>query len=199
MTKQLWTSVDNYITDSFVSIDPVMKDVLATSESAGLPSIIWLARGLASEGTLIPLEASPKHAEVARANIVRAGLANTVEVQVGPALDTLPQLVAQDRGPFNLILIDANKDNYPEYLVWALKLSRQGTLIVADNVIRDEKILDPTSNDPLIQGTRRLNQLLAEESRVKATVIQTVGGERTRRNRNSSRHLLTIQNDARSR
>jgi predicted O-methyltransferase YrrM len=172
MTKQLWTSVDNYITDLFAPIDPVMKDVLATSEAAGLPSIsvtpnegkllmvlaqicgarrildigtlggyrpIWLARGLTSEGTLITLEASPKHAEVARANIVRAGLANTVEVQVGPALDTLPQLVAQDRGPFDLIFIDANKDNYPEYLVRVLKLSRRGALIVADNVIRDGK------------------------------------------------------------
>jgi predicted O-methyltransferase YrrM len=184
MTKQLWTSVDNYITDSFVSIDPVMKDVLATSEAAGLPSTIWLVRGLASEGTVITLEASSKHAEVARANIVRAGLANTVEVQVGPALDTLPQLVSQGCGPFDLIFIDANKDNYPEYLVWALKLSRQGTLIVADNVIRDGKILDPTSldptsNDPLIQGTRCLNQLLAEESRVKATVILTMGGKDT--------------------
>jgi predicted O-methyltransferase YrrM len=172
MTKQLWTSVDNYITDLFVPIDPVMKDVLAISEAAGLPSTsvtpnegkllmvlaqicgarrileigtlggystIWLARGLASEGTLITLEASPKHAEVARANIVRAGLANPVEVQVGPALDTLPQLVAQDRGSFDLIFIDANKDNYPEYLVWALKRSRRGALIVADNVIRDGK------------------------------------------------------------
>jgi predicted O-methyltransferase YrrM len=164
MTKELWTSVDNYITDLSVSIDLVMKDVLAASESAGLPSIIWLARGLASEGTRITLEASPKYAEVARANVVRAGLANTVEVQVGPALDTLPQLVAQGRGPFDLIFIDANKDNYPEYLVWALKLSPEEPLIVGDNVFRDEKILDPTSNDPLIQGTRRFNQLLAEES-----------------------------------
>lgn len=210
MTQQLWTSVDNYITDLFVPIDPVMKDVLATSEAAGLPSIsvtpnegkllmllaqicgarkileigtlggystIWLAWGLVSDGTLITLESNAKHAEVARANIARAGLVGTVEVQVGPALDTLPQLVAQGRGPFDLIFIDANKDNYPEYLAWALKLSRQGTLIVADNVIRDGKVLDPTSIDPLIQGTRRFNQLLAEESRVKATVIQTVGGK----------------------
>ncbi len=208
MTQELWTSVDDYISNLFVPFDPVMQEALATSEAAGLPSIsvapnegkllmllaqicgarkileigtlggystIWLARGMAFGGTLITLEASAKHAEIARINIARAGLTGVVEVRVGSALDTLPQLVAEDRGPFDLIFIDANKDNYPEYFAWALKLSRRGSLIVADNVIRDGEVLDSTNNDPRVQGIRRFNQLLADEPRLRATVIQTVG------------------------
>jgi predicted O-methyltransferase YrrM len=207
MTQQLWTSVDDYITDLFVPFDPVLQETFATSEAAGLPSIsvapnegkllmllarlcgarnileigtlggystIWLARGMASGGSLITLEASAKHAEIARANIARAGLAGTVEVRVGSAGDTLPQLAAEGHGPFDLIFIDADKEGYPEYLAWALKLSRPGT-IIADNVVREGKILGPADNDPRVQGARRFNQLLAEEPRVKATVIQTVG------------------------
>jgi predicted O-methyltransferase YrrM len=210
MTQQLWTSVDDYITELFVPFDPVLKEALATSEAAGLPSIsvapnegkllmlfaelcgarnileigtlggystIWLARGMASGGSLITLEASPKHAEIARLNIARAGFTDRVEVRVGPALDTLPQLAAEGRSPFDLIFIDADKESYPEYLVWALKLARPGTLIIADNVIREGKILGPADPDPRVQGARQFNQLLAEESRVKATVIQTVGGK----------------------
>jgi predicted O-methyltransferase YrrM len=138
-------------------------------------STIWLARGMVSGGNLITLEAVPKHAEVARTNIARAGLANVVEIRVGAAIDTLAQLTAEHRDPFDLIFIDADKENYPAYLAWALKLSRRGTLIIADNVIRDGEVLDPKSSDPRVQGTRRFNQLLAEESRVEATVIQTVG------------------------
>ena len=186
MTQELWTSVDDYISNLFVPFDPVMQETLATSEAAGLPSIgvapnegkllmllaqicgarkileigtlggystIWLARGMASGGTLITLEASAKHAEIARINIARAGLANAIEVRVGSALDTLPRLAAEDRGPFDLIFIDANKDNYPEYFAWALKLSRRGSLIVADNVIREGEVLDSTSNDIRCIGT----------------------------------------------
>jgi predicted O-methyltransferase YrrM len=138
-------------------------------------STIWLARGMASGGSLITLELDPKHAEVARNNIDRAGFANAVEIRIGAALDALPQLVAEHRGPFDLIFIDADKDNYPQYLAWALKLSRRGTLIVADNVIRDGEVIDPKNPDPRVQGTRRFNQLLAAEPRVNATVIQTVG------------------------
>ena len=138
-------------------------------------STIWLARGMVSGGNLITLEAVPKHAEVARTNIARAGLANVVEIRVGAAIDTLARLDEEHRGPFDLIFIDADKENYPAYLAWALKLSRRGTLIIADNVIRDGEVLDPKSSDPRVQGTRRFNQLLAEESRVEATVIQTVG------------------------
>jgi predicted O-methyltransferase YrrM len=140
-------------------------------------STIWLARGMVSEGSLITLEANPKHAEVARLNIARAGFTDRVEVRVGPARDTLSQLATEGRGPFDLIFIDADKESYPEYLAWALKLARPGTLIIADNVIRDGKILDPADTDPRVQGARRFNQLLAEEPRVKATVIQTVGGK----------------------
>jgi predicted O-methyltransferase YrrM len=138
-------------------------------------STIWLARGMASGGSLITLEASPKHAEIARTNIARAGLTGVVEVLVGPALETLPQLAAEGRGPFDLIFIDADKESYADYLAWALKLARPGSLIIADNVIRDGEILDPASSDARVQGTRRFNQLLANEPRVKATVIQTVG------------------------
>jgi predicted O-methyltransferase YrrM len=140
-------------------------------------STIWLARGMVSEGSLITLEANPKHAEVARLNIARAGFTDRVEVRVGPARDTLSQLAAEGHRPFDLIFIDADKESYPEYLAWALKLARPGTLIIADNVIRDGKILDPADIDPRVQGARRFNQLLAEEPRVKATVIQTVGGK----------------------
>jgi predicted O-methyltransferase YrrM len=138
-------------------------------------STIWLARGMVSGGNLITLEAVPKHTEVARANIARAGLANVVEIRLGAASDTLAQLAAEHRGPFDLIFIDADKENYPAYLAWALKLSRRGTLILADNVIRDGEVIDPKSSDPRVQGTRRFNQLLADEPRVTATVIQTVG------------------------
>jgi predicted O-methyltransferase YrrM len=132
---------------------------------------------MASGGSLITLEASAKHAEIARLNIARAGLTNMVEVRVGPASQTLPKLATEGRGPFDLIFIDADKEGYPEYLAWALKLARPGTLIIADNVIREGKILDPADNDPRVQGARRFNQLLADEPRVKATVIQTVGGK----------------------
>jgi predicted O-methyltransferase YrrM len=140
-------------------------------------STIWLARGMVSEGSLITLEANPKHAEIARLNIARAGFTDRVEVRVGPARDTLSQLAAEGRRPFDLIFIDADKESYPEYLAWSIKLARPGTLIIADNVIRDGKILDPTDTDPRVQGARRFNQLLADEPRVKATVIQTVGGK----------------------
>jgi predicted O-methyltransferase YrrM len=138
-------------------------------------STIWLARGMASGGSLTTLEASAKHAEIARTNIARAEFAGVVEVLVGPALETLPQLPAKGRSPFDLIFIDADKEGYSEYFAWALKLARPGTLIIADNVIRDGEILDPASSDSRVQGIRRFNQLLATEPRVKATVIQTVG------------------------
>jgi predicted O-methyltransferase YrrM len=137
-------------------------------------STIWLARGLAAGGRLITLEADPKHAEVAKANIARAGLAQVVEVRLGPAIETLPQLADEGRGPFDLIFIDADKESYADYLVWALKLSRVGTVIVADNVVRDGAIV-AASDDPRVQGIQRFNQLLAREPRVSATAVQTVG------------------------
>jgi predicted O-methyltransferase YrrM len=140
-------------------------------------STIWLARALPAGGRLITLESDPKHFEVARVNIVRAGLADTVELRLGRALDTMPQLAAEGRGPFDLIFIDADKPSYPAYFAWALKLSRRGSLIIADNVIRNGAVVDAASGDPNIQGVRRFNELIAAEPRVSATAIQTVGGK----------------------
>ena len=140
-------------------------------------STIWLARALASGGHLVTLEFDPKHAEVARANVARAGLAGAVEVRVGPALDTLPVLAAEGRGPFDLTFIDADKPNTPEYFAWALRLSRRGSLIIADNVVRDGAVIDAASTDPSNRGMRRFLELLAAEPRVSATAIQTVGSK----------------------
>ena len=140
-------------------------------------STIWLARALPADGKLITLEADPKHAEVARTNIAQAGLAGVVELRVGRAIDTLPLLVSEGRGPFDLVFIDADKPSYPDYLRWALKLSRRGTLIIADNVIRKGAVTDADSKDANVQGARRFNELLAAESRVSATAIQTVGSK----------------------
>lgn len=140
-------------------------------------STVWLARALAPGGRLITLEADAKHAEVARANIARAGLAEVVEVRLGPAMETLPQLAAEDRGPFDLIFIDADKESYAEYLGWSLKLSRIGTVIIADNVVRDGEVVNEASDDSRVQGIRRFNEWLAHEPRVSATAIQTVGSK----------------------
>ena len=112
-----------------------------------------------------------KHAQVARANLARAGLEKKVEIRVGQALDTLPTL----QGPFDLSFIDADKQSNPEYFAWALKLSRPGSLIVVDNVVRDGKVIDARSRDASVQGVRRLNDLIAAEKRVSATALQTVG------------------------
>jgi len=140
-------------------------------------STIWLARALPVGGKVVTLELDPKHAEVARANFARAGLAGVVELRVGKALDTLPQLAAEGRGPFDLIFIDADKVSIPEYFTWALKLSRRGTVIIVDNVVRKGAVVEAGNTDPSIQGVRRLNDLLATETRVSATTIQTVGSK----------------------
>jgi predicted O-methyltransferase YrrM len=140
-------------------------------------STIWLARALPAGGRLVTLEADPKHAEVARANIARAGLADVVELRQGRALDTLPQLAAERRGPFDLIFIDADKPSNPDYVAWALTLSRRGSLIVVDNVVREGAVVDTSSDDPGVRGVRRMNELLAAEPRVSATAIQTVGSK----------------------
>lgn len=138
-------------------------------------STIWLARALPPEGRLISLEIDPKRAEIARANIARAELANVVEIRLGSAVDSLQQLLTEGRGPFDLIFIDADKPGYAEYLKWCLKLSRPGTLILADNVIRKGAVADPASADENVQGIRKFNEALAAEKRVTTTVIQTVG------------------------
>ena len=138
-------------------------------------STIWLARALAPGGHLITLENDPRHADVARANLGNAGLGRIVQVRVGAALDTLPQLVAEGRGPFDLIFIDADKVNTPSYFTWALKLSRPGSLIVVDNVVRDGAVADASSTDQGVQGMRQFFELVRSEPRVEATAIQTVG------------------------
>jgi predicted O-methyltransferase YrrM len=140
-------------------------------------STIWLGRALPNEGRLITLEYNQTHADVASANIARAGLADRVELRVGRASDTLPQLAAEGQGPFDFIFIDADKEGYVDYLDWSLQLARPGTLIVADNVIRDGKVLDAESEDTLVQGVRRFNEVLAAQARVIATAFQTVGNK----------------------
>ena len=204
MSSRVWSDVDRYITETLVQPDAALEDALTASDAAGLPQIsvspahgkflwllarlvnarrileigtlggystIWLARGLAKGGRLVSLEALEKHAAVARANIERAGLAKAVEVRVGQALDTLPGV----EGPVDLTFIDADKQSNAEYFRWALKLSRPGSLIVVDNVVRDGRVIDSASRDASVLGVRKLNQLLAQEKRVSATAIQTVG------------------------
>lgn len=138
-------------------------------------STIWLARALPAGGRLITLEFNPKHAEIARANIARAGLAELVEIRIGAALDTLPKLQNESREPFDLIFIDADKPNNTEYVRWAIKLSHPGTLVIIDNVVRDGAVIDATSTDKDVQGARHLFELLANEPRLSATAMQTVG------------------------
>ncbi|SRR6266508_1331918 len=152
------------------------RSILEIGTLAGY-STIWLARALPAGGKLITLEGNPKHAAVARANIARAGLAEIVEVRVGKALDTLPQLAAEGHGPFDLVFIDADKPNTAAYFAWALKLTRRGSLIIVDNVVRDGAVIDEGSADTSVQGVRRFNAALAAEPRVSATAIQTVGSK----------------------
>jgi predicted O-methyltransferase YrrM len=138
-------------------------------------STIWMARGLGAGGRIITLEVDPKHAEVAALNVRRAGFQDVVEVRVGNAVETLPRLAAEGRGPFDLIFIDADKQNNPVYFEWAMKLSRPGTLIIVDNVVRNGAVIDSDSTDPSVQGVQRFIDSLGRESRASATVIQTVG------------------------
>ena len=202
--SQRWRDVDDYFTELLIPDDPVLAGTLAASRAAGLPDIqvsptqgrllnllarlcgarrilelgtlggystIWLARALPPGGQLVTLEADPAHADVARANLARAGLADSVELVLGPAAQTLPGLT----GPFDLIFIDADKPGYPEYLRACLPLSRPGTVLVADNVVRDGQVADPGSTDERVQGVRRFTELVAAEPRLTATGIQTVG------------------------
>jgi predicted O-methyltransferase YrrM len=140
-------------------------------------STIWLARALPANGRLITLESDPGHAEIARANIARAGLADRIDVRLGPALETLPRLVEQGEGPFDLTFIDADRQNLPAYFEWALKLSRLGSVILVDNVVRKGEVVDSASTDPNIIGVRRFGERLAAERRVSATMVQTVGAK----------------------
>ena len=204
MNKSQWSAVDRYFADLLLAPDAALDAAVEASRAAGLPDIavapnqgkllwllarvqgakrileigtlggystIWLARALPPGGKLTTLEYDPKHAEVARANTARAGLADRVDVITGRALDALPKL----SGPFDFVFVDADKDGYPDYFRWALKLSRPGSVMVFDNVVRGGKVIDAKTTDPLVQGVRLLNELIAAEPRVSATVLQTVG------------------------
>ena len=152
------------------------KKILEVGTLVGY-STIWMARALPKDGKLISLEFEPLHARVAKKNIERAGLSNIVDIRIGKAIDLLPLLEKNNEGPFDMIFIDADKPPYTEYFQWALKLSRPGTLIVADNVIRDGKVMDPKSTDDTVQGARRFNEFLSKTPGVTATIIQTVGSK----------------------
>lgn len=140
-------------------------------------STIWMARAMGTGGRLITLEVDAHHAAVARGNIARVGLSEVVAVRLGAALDTLPRLAAEGAGPFELTFIDADKANNAEYFEWALRLSRPGSVIVVDNVVRGGAVADADSTDPAVRGTRRLYEVMGAEPRVNATVIQTVGSK----------------------
>ena len=198
--------IDEFLDTTVLDDDPALSAALEASDAAGLPKIavsaqqgkflsllvgaiqarrileigtlggfstIWLARALPPDGGLVTLEYEPAHAEVARANLARAGLADRVEVRVGAALDTLPTL----EGPFDLVFIDADKPNNPGYFRWALRLTRPGSVIIVDNVVRGGRVADPDNTDPAVVGTRELADLLAAEPTVDATMIQTVGAK----------------------
>jgi predicted O-methyltransferase YrrM len=138
-------------------------------------STIWLARALPGDGRLITLEYNPRHAEVATRNIARAGLDQLVEVRVGPALESLPKLADENPAPFDLVFIDADKNNNPHYVEWALRLTRAGSLIIVDNVVRGGRVADADSTAPDIQGTRTALELIGRHPRLSGTAIQTVG------------------------
>jgi len=140
-------------------------------------STIWLARALPPGGRLITLEIDAENAAVARRNLARAGLEDVVDLRLAPALETLPKLAAENLPPFDLFFIDANKEDNPEYFQWALKLSRPGSAIIVDNVVRKGEVIEPGSPDTAVQGTRRLMEAVASEPRVSATVVQTVGNK----------------------
>src|SRR5690348_8500720 len=197
--------VDEFLDDTVLVDDPVLTAALADSDAAGLPKIavspqqgkflsllaaatgarrileigtlggfstIWLARGAGPDGHVTTLEYEPKHAEVARANLDRAGLSDRVEVLVGAALDSLPNVT----GSFDLVFIDADKENNPSYLEWAVKLTHSGSMIVVDNVIREGAILSP-GDDPVLVGTRTVLELMGEHPQLDTAVLQVVGAK----------------------
>jgi predicted O-methyltransferase YrrM len=140
-------------------------------------STIWLGRALPPSGHLISLEMNPKHAEVARANIHRAGLSKIVDVRLGKALDILPKLATESQGPFDMFFIDADKANIPDYIEWSVKLSRRGSIIVVDNVVRGGRVVDKTSTDENVVGVRHMFEILSNDPRLSTIAIQTVGSK----------------------
>jgi len=151
-----------------------VRTILEVGTLAGY-STIWLGRALPRGGRLLTLEVNPKHAEVARANVARAGLGALVEIRLGPAVETLPKLLSEHEGPFDFVFVDADKPNTRTYFDWAVRLSRPGTLIVVDNVVRKGELANASSDDPNVRGMRAFLEALASDSRVSATGIQTVG------------------------
>ncbi|MFD5031406.1 O-methyltransferase [Streptomyces sp. NPDC058405] len=140
-------------------------------------STIWLGRALPEDGRLISLEYDPAHADVARANLARAGLDKIAEVRTGAALETLPRLAEEGAGPFDLVFVDADKPNNPHYLEWALKLTRPGSVIIVDNVVRGGAVADGASTEPAVRGTQRMIELMSANPRLSATAVQTVGSK----------------------
>jgi predicted O-methyltransferase YrrM len=138
-------------------------------------STIWMARAVPEGGKVVTLEIDQKHADVAARNFEKAGVSDRVELHVGNARETLPKLIAKGYGPFDLSFIDADKVSNPDYFGWALEMSRPGSVIIVDNVIRDGKVVDASSDDPSVKGVRRLNELMAGNPRIDATALQTVG------------------------
>ena len=150
------------------------RTILEIGTLAGY-STIWMARALPKNGRLVTIEIDAKHAEVARGNIAKAGVSSVVELFVGSAVDVLPRLASDKGVPFDLIFIDADKANIPVYFEWAIKLSRQGSLIIVDNVVRDGAIIDETNADPAVVGVRKFLETVGRNSSVSSTAIQTVG------------------------
>jgi predicted O-methyltransferase YrrM len=206
MPQPLWTNVDQYLSDIYLGPDPALDAALARSEAAGLPHInvtahqgrllhqmarmigakrileigtlggystIPLARALPADGRLITLEFEPKHAAVARENLDAAGIGARVEIIVGPAIAALPKLT----GPFDFVFIDADKVSTADYFLHAMRLTRPGSVIIVDNVVRDGEIINPQSHDDGVAGVRRFHDLVKGDTRVTATALQTVGGK----------------------
>ncbi|WP_336759766.1 O-methyltransferase [Paenibacillus sp. USHLN196] len=140
-------------------------------------STIWMARALPEQGHIVSLESEPRHADLARANLARAGLLHKVDLRVGPALTTLPDVQEEYREPFDMIFIDADKPSNPDYLRWALRLTRPGSLIIGDNIVRDGEVIRADSTDPRVQGVRSFLQLIGDHPRLEATALQTVGSK----------------------
>ena len=152
------------------------KKILEIGTLAGY-STLWMAKALPPDGKIISLEFDVRHAEIARRNIAMAGVADRVEVRVGKAIELLPQLLQERQGPFDMIFIDADKPPYKEYYEWAIRLSRKGTLIIADNVIREGRVLDANSTDEMVQGARRFNEAMSKNAATVGTIIQNVGAK----------------------
>jgi predicted O-methyltransferase YrrM len=206
VADQIWSDVDTYLAGLLVGPDPALDAALEANAAAALPAIdvpamlgkllhllaratgarrilevgtlggystIWLARALPPDGRVVTLEVDPRHARVARDNLALAGLDGLVDLVEGPALDTLATLT----GPFDLVFVDADKPSNPAYLEHALRLTRPGSMIIVDNVVRGGRLLDADSDDPTVRGSRGLVEMLAAEPRVSATVLQTVGAK----------------------